>query len=75
MIDQKLHENIFIYDISYETVVGEKPLRIRFDEIDGFIRSYDGTSYLVLFRLEKYDAIYSRIRCLTSLKSVCFSLN
>ena len=75
MIDQKLHENIFIYDISYETVVGGKPLRIRFDEIDGFIRSYDGTSYLVLFRLEKYDAIYSRIRCLTSLKSVCFSLN
>ena len=29
-----------------------KPLRIRFDHIDWFIRVYDGTRYLTLFGLE-----------------------
>ena len=29
--------------------MGSKPLRIRFDEIDGFIKIYDGIRYLVLF--------------------------
>ena len=32
-------------------------LRIRFDKIDGFIRFYDGTRYLVLFGDKKYDFI------------------
>ena len=58
-----------IYDISYKTLIGPKPLRSRFDKIDGFIIIYDGTRYLVLFRSEKYDAIYNRIRYLISLKS------
>ena len=39
-----------------------------FDEIDGFIRVYDGTRYLVLFGSRKYDAIYNRIRYLTGVK-------
>ena len=30
--------------------------------IDGFIRAYNGTRYLVLRDLEKYDVIYLRIR-------------
>ena len=34
LIDKKLHENIFIYDISYKTLIHSKHLRIRFDEID-----------------------------------------
>ena len=38
----KLHENIFIYDISYKTF-DPKSLRIRFDKISRFIRIYDGT--------------------------------
>ena len=38
-----------------------KPLRIRFNKIDGFIRIYD-TRYLVLFGSEKYDFIYNRIK-------------
>ena len=65
-----------IYNISYETLVGPKPLRIRFDEIDGFIRIYYGIRYLILFGSDKYDAIYNRIRYLTSLKSsfTCFLL-
>ena len=36
---------------------------------DGFIRDYDRTKYLLLFDLEKYNAIYDRIRYLTRLKS------
>ena len=43
LIDKKSHENILIYGISYKTLIGSKPLHIRFDKIDGFIRIYDGT--------------------------------
>ena len=46
-----------------------KHLRIRFDKIDGFIRVYDGTRYLVLLGNEKYDSINKRIRYLVSVKS------
>ena len=45
-----------------------KPLHVRFDKIDGFIRVYDGTRYL-LFGSERYDIIYIRIRYLTGVKS------
>ena len=58
-----------IYGITYKTLIGPKPLRNRFDKIDGFTRIYDGTRYLVLFGSEKYDVIYSRSRYLISLKS------
>ena len=50
-------------------MIGAKPLRISFDEVDGFIRVYDGTRYLVLFGLEKYDAIYNMIRYTISQKT------
>ena len=40
-----------------------------FDKVDGFIRVYDETRYLVLFGAEKYDAICNRIRYLVSQKS------
>ena len=69
MIGKKSHENILIYDISYKVLINSKPLRIRFDKIDGFFRIYDGTRYLTLFGSEKYDAIYNRTRYLISLKS------
>ena len=58
-----------IYVISYKTLIGAKPLRIRFDKIDGFIRVYDGSIYVILFGLRKYDSIYNRIRYLISQKS------
>ena len=41
-------------------MIGAKPVHIRFNILDGFIRVYDGTRYLVLFGPEKNDAIYSR---------------
>ena len=43
------HENILIYGISYTAFMGKKPLRIRFDKIDVFIKIYYGTRYLILF--------------------------
>ena len=62
--------NVLICNISYKTVlIGAKPLRTRFDNIDGFIRVYDWTRYLLLFGPEKYDPIYIRIRYLISQKS------
>ena len=69
LIHEKSHENILIYDISYKTLIDSKPLRIRFDKIDGIINIYDGTRHLRLFSTKKYDAIYDRIRYLISLKS------
>ena len=52
VIDKKSQENILIYDISYRTLIDPKPLRIRFDQIDGFIKIYDGSRYLTLIDSE-----------------------
>ena len=53
LLDEKLYEgndeNILIYNISYKTSKVAKPLRVRFDKIDGFIKVYHKTRYLVLF--------------------------
>ena len=49
--------------------MGEKLLHIRFDKLDGFIKIYDETRYLVLLGPERFDAIYDRIRYLISAKS------
>ena len=69
LIDEKSHENILIFDISYKTLIGLKPLQIRFDKIDGIIRISDETRHLTLFGTKKYDTTYNRIRYLISLKS------
>ena len=53
LIDEKSYKNTLINDILYRTLIGAKPLRIRLDKIDGFIRVYNGTKYLVLFCPEK----------------------
>ena len=38
-IDEKSHENILIYDISFKILIGSKPLITRFNKIDGIIRT------------------------------------
>ena len=43
--NEKPNKNILIYDISYKTLIGAKPLRIRFDKINGFIRVDDGIRF------------------------------
>ena len=75
LVDEKSYEDILVYNISYKNLIGSKPFRIVFNEIDGFIRwvcdrwGYDGTRYLLLFGGEKYDFIYNRIRYLMEIKS------
>ena len=60
--DEKSNENISIYDISYKTL-------IRFEKVNGFVRVYEGTKYLIRFGLGKYDASYNRIIYRIELKS------
>ena len=48
---------LLVYKIPYKTLISSKPLRIRFDKINGFIRAYDGTRYLELLGAQKYDLI------------------
>ena len=50
-------KKVLVYEISYKTLTGAKPLCIRFDKVDRFITVHDGTRYLVLFGPEKYDTI------------------
>ena len=59
-------ENILISDISYKALIVSKHLHIKFYKINVFIRIYDGSRYSQLFRSEKYNAIYDRIRYLIS---------
>ena len=55
-------------------MIDAKPFCVRFNIIDGFIRVYDGTRYLVLFGSEKYDSIYCRVRYLINVKVVLHKL-
>ena len=72
LLDEKLckekNENILIYDISYKTSTSAKPLRIRYNKIDGFIKIHNKIRYLVLFD-EWCDKVYDRIKYLISKKS------
>ena len=68
LIHTKSFQNILIYDISCKTLIGPKPLHIRFNKADGFIRVYDRTRDLVLLGAEKYDSIYNSIRYLIGVK-------
>ena len=61
------HIKIFWY-ITFH-LFSPKPLRIRFDQIDGFIRIYEATRYLISLGPEKFDVSYNRLRYLISLKS------
>ena len=47
LLDEKPYENILVYNISYKTLIGAKLLHIRFDKVDGFIKIFDSTEYLV----------------------------
>ena len=62
LIDEKSHPNILIYDILYKILIGPKPLHIRFSQVDGFIRVYYRSRFLVLFGINKYETIRNRIR-------------
>lgn len=38
LIYENLHQNILVYDISYKTLINARPLHIRFDKVDGYVR-------------------------------------
>ena len=59
----KNHTKIF-HDIPCRSLIGPKSLHISFDKVDGFVRVYDRTRYLLLFGPEKYYVIYNRSRYL-----------
>ena len=64
LLDKKsyeTYENILIYDISHKTSTGAKPLRIRLDEIDGFLKMYDGIRWSVLFDYGWFEKIRDKI--------------
>ena len=63
------HAKMFWLLTFHTTLIGAKPLRIRFDKVDGFIKDYNGTRYIVLFGLEECDVIYNGIRYLVRQKS------
>ena len=46
-IDEKPYKKISAYNISYKSFIDFKLLHTRFVKIDGFIRVYDVTRYLV----------------------------
>ena len=69
LLDKKLYENISVYNISYITPAGPKPLRIRFDKIDGFIIALDGKNkHLILFDYELFNKICDKIKYLIGKK-------
>ena len=53
-----------------QNLIGPKPLSIKFDKIDVFIRAYTGSIYIYyIFGIKDYYAIYITIRYPISLKS------
>ena len=55
--------------------MGANSLRIRFDEIDQFIKIHDGIRYLVLFDHGWFDKIYNRIKYLIKGSGFTDSIN
>ena len=66
LLDKNSYKNLLIYNISYKTFMGEKPSRIWFNKIDGFIKIDNVVRYLGLL---KFNEVYERIKFLISEKS------
>ena len=49
-----------VYDISYKTLIDAKPLPIRFNNVDGITRVYDGIRYLV-FTIPIFQVFFANI--------------
>ena len=69
LTDKKSYENVLAYKIPYKSLISAKPLCIKFNKTNWFIRTYRSARYLVLFSSEKYNFCYSRIRYLVGVKS------
>ena len=73
LLDNKFYKEkyktILTYEISYKNLTGVKPLRIRFDKIDRFIKIHDGIRHSVLFDRSWYGEIFYRNEYLIREKS------
>ena len=78
-LDEKSYKNILAYNILYKKFMDAKPLRIRFNKVDGIIKIFDGIGYLelsnsyneVFYKIDsrKYNVIFDRINYLITEKS------
>ena len=57
LIDKKQTKIFQFCNILYKSLIDSKTSHIRINKIDGFIRVYDETRYLVLSGSGKYDSI------------------
>ena len=65
-----MYENISVYNISYKTPTGPKPLPIRFDKINRFIVSLDRKiKHSILFDYGLFNKTCDKIKYLISKKS------
>ena len=62
-------KNVLIYDISYKTSTDAKPLRIRYDEINGFIKIQDRIKYLIFLYQDWFHEIGNRIKYHMNIKN------
>ena len=63
LLGEKLYGNISVYHISYKTSTGPKPLCIRFDKTDGFIRVRGGEfRYLVYLIMDCLIKFVKRLK-------------
>ena len=74
LFDQKSYENVLVYSISYKQFMDAKPLCIRFDNVDGIMKIYNGIKYLDLsnsYRINSriYNTIFDKINYLISEKN------
>ena len=56
----KSHTKICWFVIFY-VKISAKPLRIRFNKVNGFIRVYDGTRYLVYLKMKNMISFTTRL--------------
>ena len=59
LLDEKSYKDTLVYNILYKNFMDTKPLRIRFNEVDGIIKICNEVRYLEL--LNSYNEVYSRI--------------
>ena len=57
LIEEKSYEIVLVDNIFYKNLIGAKPFPIILDKLQGFIRVYDETRYLVLFE-EKISFLF-----------------
>ena len=69
LLDEKINQNILIYNISYNTFMSSKPLCIWFNKTDGLVKIYDGSRYLVILGHSWFDEIWDSIKYLINEKS------